>query len=326
MADAFTTTSVLLSVQDAYDRYARFALRPMLYFDRCADVKPKAQAMPGDVVIFTLYSELAAATTALNEVTDVEVVAMDDNQVSVTLVEYGNAVATTRKLRGTSFLDVERDKANIVGWNAGLSLDTLARDVLVAGTNVNYSGTATARNEVDNGTSDATARLKASDVRLHRARLAAANVVPFEDGMYKAFAHPDTILDLRAETGADKWRDPHTYGQSQEEIWNGTIGHFEGFDFIEAPRAPIFVNASSGAGGAGNIDVYASFFMGREALAKAWSASESAELPNVEIGPVTDRLNRIRTLGWYWLGGYAVFRQEALRRHESSASIANNAS
>lgn len=324
MADVFTTSSVLLSVQDAYDRYARFALRPLLHFDRLATVKPKAQAMPGDVVIFTLYADLPTATATLNEVTDVEVVAMDDNQVSVTLLEKGNAVATTRKLRGTSFLDVERDKANIVGFNAGLSMDEIARDVVASGTNVSYSGTATARNEVDNGTSDATARLKASDVRLHRARLVGANVVPWDDGLYRAYAHPDTLLDLRAETGADKWRDPNTYGQSQEDIWNGTIGAFEGFDFIEAVRAPIFLNASSGVGGAGAIDVYASFFCGQECLAKAWSMSESGELPNVEIGPVTDRLNRIRTLGWYWLGGYAVFRQEALRRHESSSSIATN--
>jgi len=42
------------------------------------------------------------------------------------------------------------------------------------------------------------------------------------------------------------------------------------------------------------------------------------------IGPVTDKLRRQRPIGWYWLGGYARFREACLRRIESASSIGDN--
>jgi N4-gp56 family major capsid protein len=75
----------------------------------------------------------------LNEVTDVTPTALSDSQVTVTLNEYGNAVVTTAKLRGTAFLDVDSAAANIIGYNAGDSIDQVVREVLAGGTNVVYA-------------------------------------------------------------------------------------------------------------------------------------------------------------------------------------------
>lgn len=319
MADAYTDTAAMLSDQVAYDRLAYFALRPELYFDGCADVKPTHQTAPGSSVKFTIISDLAVASTALNESTDVDAVAMSDSQVEVVLEEYGNAVLTTAKLRGTSFLNVSVDAANVVGWNAGESIDTIARDLLKAGTNVRYA---------TGGTTDPTARntvepedtLTAHDVRRILADLRGANVKHFGNGYYKAFIHPDVSLDLREETGAAAWRDPHTYSQPGE-IWNGSIGAFEGFEFIETPRAPVFADAGSSTT---LTDVYATIFIGKQAFAKAFSM-ETGSLPRVRLTPVTDKLHRLHGVGWFWLGGYKRFRESALRRVESSSSIGDNA-
>lgn len=320
MSDALTTTASLDIDQAAYDRLAYFALRPQLYFDSVADVKPTNQAMPGSSVIFTIVSDLSAATTALDESTDVDTVAMADSQVTVTLAEYGNAVKTTAKLRGTSFIEVDPVVANVVGYNAGLSLDTIARDVLKTGSNVRYA---------TGGTTDPTARntvepndtLVAADVRRARVDLVAANV-PEIGNLYVAWIHPDVSYDLRGETGAAAWRDPHTYSQP-EEIWNGEIGAFEGFRFIETPRAPIFADAGSSTT---LTDVYRTMFAGRQSLAKAWSYTDgNGPYPKVVPGPVTDDLRRFVPMGWYWLGGYAIFRQACLRAVESSSSIGTNA-
>ena len=78
MADAYTTTASLSSDQAAYDRLAYFALRPQLFFDAVADVKPTRQAMPGSSVIFTKYTDLDSATSTLNESVDVDAVALND--------------------------------------------------------------------------------------------------------------------------------------------------------------------------------------------------------------------------------------------------------
>jgi N4-gp56 family major capsid protein len=318
-----TTTASLSVDQTAFDRIAYFALRSELLFDQAADVMPTAQSMPGSAVTFTIFSDLAPATSTLNEVTDVTPVALSDSQVTVTLAEYGNAVVTTAKLRGTSFLDVDSSAANIVGYNAGDSIDRVVRDVLAGGSNVSYAtgGTST---PTSRATVTAADTLSASDVRKEVARLRAANVATF-NGTYLSFIHPDVSYDFRAETDAAGWRTPAN-NVNPQGIYNGEIGQFESVRFIETPRGPLFANASDGSGSAGTIDVYGTLIMGRQALAKAHSITDgNGATPKIVRGNVTDLLMRLQPLGWYWLGGYGRFREASLRRIESGSSIGANA-
>jgi len=317
-----TQTTDLLTDQVAFDRIAYFALRSELLFDAVADVMPVAQAMPGSSVKFTIFNDLATKTSTLTEDTDVTPVAMSDSQVEVTLAEYGNAVNTTAKLRGTSFLDVDSAAANLVGYNAGISIDTIVSSVLGAGSNVVYGGggstTPTSRTEIA-----ADDIIEANDVRKVVAALRKANAVSF-NGMYMGYIHPDVSYDLRRETGVASWRDPHVYSDPAG-IYMGEIGAFEGVRFIETPRAPLFENASNGSGTSGTIDSYATLIMGRQALAKAHSMVDgNGPFPRVVRGPVVDVLSRFQPVGWYWLGGYARFREASLRRIESASSIGAN--
>jgi len=319
---AYTQQSSLSTDQTAFDRIAYFALRSELLFDAVADVMPVAQAMPGSAVTFTTFNDIAEATSTLTETSDVTAVALSDSQVTVTLAEYGNAVSTTAKLRGTSFLDVDAAAANIVGYNAGISVDSVIRDVLAGGTNVVYGGggstTPSSRTTIQ-----AEDIIEANDVRKIVAALRKANAVSF-NGMYMAFIHPDVSYDLRRETGVASWRDPHVYSDPAN-IYNGEVGAFEGVRFIETPRAKLFEDASDGAGAAGNIDVYCTHIMGRQALAKAHSIVDgNGPFPRVVRGPVTDTLMRFQPIGWYWLGGYGRFREASLRRVESCSSIGAN--
>ena len=323
---AYTQQSSLLTDQTAFDRIAYFALRSELLFDAVADVMPVAQSMPGSSVKFTIFNDLSAATSTLAETDDVTPVAMSDSQVEVTLAEYGNAVNTTAKLRGTSFLDVDSAAANVVGYNAGISIDSVIRDVLAGGTHVVYGGggstTPTARNEIE-----ASDIIEANDIRKVVAALRKANAVSF-NGMYMGYIHPDVSYDLRKETGVASWRDPHVYSDPAN-IYNGEVGAFEGVRFIETPRAKIFEDASDGSGSSSGssatVDVYCTHIMGRQALAKAHSIVDgNGPFPRVVRGPVVDVLSRFQPVGWYWLGGYARFREAALRRVESSSSIGAN--
>lgn len=311
---AMTTTASVNTVTDAYDLLAYFSLRPELFYDMAADVKPTNQSHRGDVVKFTIWNDLSVASAPLNESNDVDSVAMSDTQPSVTLDEYGNAVTTTAKVRAFSYLNVDADAANVIGFNAGISIDTLARTALYGGSNVRYTNNATARNTI--GPDDL---LTAAAVRRARAELVGANVKRF-GAFYRAYVHPDSAVDLRTETGAAAWREPHTYSQPTE-IWNGEIGSFEGFAFVEHPRAPILADAGSSTT---LTDVYQSLFIGRQSLAKAYSSTESAALPKTVIGPTVDKLKRFNHVGWHWIGGYARFREAAIRRVEHASSIGAN--
>ncbi len=317
-----TTTSSLSVDQTAFDRLAYFALRSELLFDQAADVQPTQQAMPGSAVTFTIFADIAAATSTLNEVTDVTPTALSDSQVTVTLAEYGNAVVTTAKLRGTSFLDVDASAANIIGYNAGDSIDQVVRDVLAGGTNVVY-GTGGATTPSSRTTVAAEDIIAADDVRKVVAQLRAANVATF-NGAYMGYIHPDVSYDFRSATDAAAWRTPANY-VNPAGIYNGEIGQFESVRFIETPRAKVFTNASDGSGSTGTVDVYCTHIMGRQALAKAYSVTDgNGAVPKIVRGNVTDLLMRLQPIGWYWLGGYGRFREASLRRIESSSSIGTN--
>jgi N4-gp56 family major capsid protein len=306
--------------QKAYELLAFYALRPELYFDGVADVRPTNQSQPGSSVQFTIVADLAVASTPLNESTDVTPVAISDTTVLVSLLEYGNAVTTTALARGTSFVNLDPVVANAVGFNAGISVDTVVRNVLTAGTNVNYaigdgSNVATARNQVSPHNT-----LVASDIRNARATLVRNNVANM-GGYYFFFIHPDQAFDLRGQTGSATRNEPHAYS-TPDNIWTGEIGSFSGFRFIESPRVQILADSGSGPT---TTDVYLALALGRQALAKAYSYVDgNGEYPLVVPGPVVDSLRRFVPIGWYDLVGYGIFRQAALLRIESASSIGLN--
>src|SRR5437764_380206 len=126
---AVTIASNLDYDQQAWEKLAYFALRPELYFRSIADVKPTNQSHVGSSVVFTIQSDISVQSTTINESVDVTPVSLADTQVTVTLGEYGQAVQTTALIRGTSFLPLDPVVANVVGFAAGSSIDTVVRDV-----------------------------------------------------------------------------------------------------------------------------------------------------------------------------------------------------
>jgi N4-gp56 family major capsid protein len=319
----YTQVSSLSLNQTAFEKLAYFALRPEMYFDQFAEVEATNATNPGATHTFTIFQDLAVADSEISEVTDVTPVALSNSQVSVTMKEYGNAVVTTAKLRATSFINVDPVAANAVGYNAGISIDTVCRAVLQAGDNVLYA-TGGAVDPTSRTTINADDTLSANDVRRAVAQLRGANV-PTIGGSYVGFIHPDVSYDFRSATDASAWRTPANY-VNPEGIYNGEIGMFEGVRFMESPRAPKFADASNNSGASGTIDAYGTLIMGRQALAKAVSNNgEYGSQPTMVYGTVTDVLKRHQPVGWKHFVGYGIFRQEALRRIESASSIGSNA-
>jgi N4-gp56 family major capsid protein len=293
-------------VQKAYDRLVEFALRSTPMIRSVADKRPSPGTLPGSSVALQIYTDLAKKTDALTETEDTDAVSIGTpSQVVVTLNEYGNSVVATRKLELFSLADVDPAIANIIAFNMADSIDELAMTELRNGSNVIYSGNATST-----ATVDAADTLSAANIRKAVAKLRANNAVPRRGSMFWVGIHPEVSHDLRAETGAASWRDPHVYSQPSE-IWAGEIGSFEGAYFVESPRMYV------GTDGASSAKNYRTIIAGQQALAEA-----VAEEPHVVIGPVTDRLMRHRPIGWYGVLGFKRYREQALYRIESGSSIA----
>ena len=304
-------------VTQAYDRLVEFALRSVPSFRAVADKKPVSQTHAGSSVLFQIYSDLAVATTALTETTDPDAVAVPaTTTVAVTLNEYGNSIISTRKLDLFSLADVEPALANIVAFNMNDSLDIVVRGVLATGTNVIREIAGAISTAAVTGVS-ATDTIKAKDIRYVVAKMRAANVVPRRGNLFASYIHPEVSHDLRAETGTAAWRQPAEY-VNPAGIYAGEIGTFEGVAFIESPRLP---NSQAGAGaGTTQTRVYDTFIMGQQALAEA-----VAEEPHTVIGPVTDKLMRLRPIGWYGVLGWNLYRPEALWRVQTASAVRPNA-
>jgi len=309
MANAYTGTSAMSNlVKAAYDRYVEFALRSQPMFRDLADKRPVQQAMPGSSVVFSLYQDLAAATTALTETVDPDAVALSNpSTVSVTLNEYGNVVLETKKLAEFSFSDVDPAIANIIAYNMADSIDKLVVNELITGTNVLFGGDATDTDEVV-----AADVMTGSLIRKAVAKLRAGNAVPRDGMLYAAYMHPEVSHDLRSETGALAFEDVRKYTDPNVgNILNGVTGVYGGAYVVETPRA------YTATDGAASAKVYRTIIAGQQALAEA-----TAVEPGVVIGPVVDKLMRQRPLGWYSLQGWSVYREAALYRVETGSSIA----
>lgn len=298
-------------VQTAYDKMVEFALRSEPVFRSFASKRPVDVDKPGSSIVLQKYQDLAVSTTPLTENVDPDAVAISDtNTVTITLNEYGRSVLSTEKLALESLSAIDPAIANLVAYNMRNSLDALVGAVLVGGTNricEANSVLSTSANINTVGTAS-TDTLKSKHVRYVTSKLRGNSAVTADGGYYIGLVHPDASLDLRSETGAAAWRDPHNYSGATS-IWNGEIGAYEGVRFIESPRLKQATDGYSSA------KVTRTVILGQQALAEAVSRE-----PGVVIGNVTDRLMRTRPVGWKGMLGWARYREEALFRIETATT------
>jgi N4-gp56 family major capsid protein len=271
-----------------------------------ADLRPVALTNPGTTLKFAVYANLAAATTALTETSDVTPLALaNPSQVTVTVTEYGNAVEQTEKVNMATFSSIDTMIGDAIAYNAADTLDQLVATALTSGTVVKYGGSRTS-----------TATLTASDVlstsmlRKAQTTLLEANAQPRVGDLYTLFIHPRQAFDLRAETGAGGFVDIHKYTTDNVgNLLTGTIGVLEGFQVVQTSRVP------STTSGASSATVYSAVAVGKEALLEA----NVYDVQTV-VAPQIDILRRKSALGWKYFGGWGIFRDAAVCRLETGGS------
>jgi N4-gp56 family major capsid protein len=302
-----------LLTETAYDRDVRYYLRDEPKWRQMCDVAPRAQAMPGDVVVLTLHNAMPLATTPLTELVDVDAVQPPaPSRVSVTMNEYGNATIDTLRLETLAFTQPKREITELLGRNQQDSIDAIIRVVADTGTNKLFvNGGATL------STIGSAASVTATDIMARKPSVVAgkllerAKVNKRSGGMWLGIIHPDVAYDLQAEVGATTWNAPHTSGTDTAAIYTGVTGSFMGTAYVETTRTTINTTVAS------PVNVYTTYVFGAEAIAEVPSIE-----PGTRIGLQTDKLKRFFPIGWYALFGHAMFRQAALVQVQTASSIA----
>jgi len=316
------TTVVPQLLQTVYDLLAYQPLRTELVYEQFVSrgmvQRTGGQGttpQPGSTVTFTFVNDLTEVASTIAESTDVTPQSMGTTQISVTAQEYGGAVTVTQRLDEVGLVRVSPIAAERIGRQMGAQMDNVVKAAVQAGTNVAFSGTATSRTTIG-PTGDT---LTAFDVRRAVAKLRGFGAKGVSGALYGGLIHPDASVDLRAEGVANGgWRPVHEY-QAGTAIFMGEVGTFEGARFVESARAPLFADAGNGSGAGGTIDVYATLFIGLEAIAKVIGYRRQTV-----VGPVVDSLRRFQPVGWKAMEGFGRFREGALFRVESRSSIGND--
>jgi N4-gp56 family major capsid protein len=292
-------------VTKAYDLAIYPALRPELIFDQFATVRASRLTHRGGSVRFSFVNDIAEQVTPLLENIDVDSVSLSSKALSVSMNEFGTAVTTTALIRGTSMIPIDPLVAERVGYNAGISMDTLARTALDAAT-VTYDDASVGTVSVIGAS---TSYLDSYLIQQGVSILEENNVRPQNGGQYVLVVSPKQAQHLKSDTTDTGWRYVTTRneGMMGNSIYRGEIGTYEGVRIIVN-------NHLTNAGQA--------YLMGAEALAKVYSdAPGFGPNPRVVVSPVVDKLKRFASIGWYSLVGYSIFRSESLVRIKTSANL-----
>ena len=191
----------------------------------------------GKTIEFRKFSNLAKATTALQEGVTPNGNKLNVSTITATVSQYGDYIVQSDILELTALDNTILEATKILGKQAGSTLDTVVRNVLIAGTNVNYcpkvAGGAETAVTTRSGL-DATCKLTVKEIQKAVAKLRANNA-PTINGDYVAIIHPYVAYDLMRDP---EWIEAHKYAQP-ENLYTGEIGKVAGVRFVQTSEAAI---------------------------------------------------------------------------------------
>ena len=280
----------------------------------------------GKTIEFRKFAPLAKATTPLTEGVTPDGKSLTVSTITATVNQYGDYITQSDVLELTALDNTILEATKLLGRQAGSTLDTVVRNVLVAGTNVTYcpkigsDGSETAVTSRAN--LDATAQLTVDVVQQVVAKLRAQNA-PTIGGDYVAIIHPYVAYDLMRDP---EWIDAHKYAQP-DNLYTGEIGKIAGVRFVQTTEAKIY----TGNGCPSGLAVFASLFLGDGAYGVTEITGGGLQTIVKQKGSAgtADPLDQRSSVGWKAIKTAEILIPNYLVRVEScskrfSASAAAN--
>ena len=240
------TTDAGLSAENKtfYDKALIQEAAPNLIHDQFGQKRPIPKN-GGKKIEFRKYASMPKALTPLTEG-----VTPDGRKLSVTTVEaevsqYGDFVCLSDVLDLTAIDNNALEATRVMGRQAGMTLDTVTRNVLQSGTNVYYCPPVAEDGTVGAQPTDRTqltkdCKLTVAVVKRIASLMKAANA-PKINGHYICILHPYAAYDLMNDP---KWEQMHQYCKP-EEMYEGEIGRIAGVRFVESSEAAVYTGAEN---------------------------------------------------------------------------------
>lgn len=255
------------------------------------------------------------STTAIVEGTTPTALDLSISKISATVSQYGAWTKISDFLDLTGLDPVITETAQMFGDHAGLSMDQVVRDIVAAGTNVQYASTATSRLTVAAGM-----KITATDIIKMRTTMKKNNVkqvtLPNGGKGYIAFTAPDVVANIMA---LQEWKDQNVYVDTKNRE-QGIAGQMYGIYFLEANTAPVFA-----AAGAAGIDVYGTLVVGDGAfgIPDVQGSSKPEIIVKNSSGNSDDTsnpMNLYSTIAWKSTFTAIRLNEKCILRYESAIS------
>lgn len=313
------TTDSGLSAENKtfYDRTLLESAKPNLIHSQFGQKRPIPKN-GGKKIEFRRYGALPKALTPLTEG-----VTPDGRKLTVTAIEaevhqYGDYVALSDVLDLTAIDNNVLEATKAIGNQAGLTLDTITRNVLQAGTNVQYcpkvgaTGTTAVTSRAD---IDATCKLTVDEIKKAVATLKANNV-PKISGSYVAIIHPYAAYDLMSDPA---WEEMHKY-TSAEDMYEGEIGRIAGVRFVESSEALIVKTSTNPA-------VFCTLVLGEHAygITEVTGGGLQTIIKQLGSAGTADPLDQRSTVGWKAMQTAEILQQNYMIRIESGGAFSGTA-
>lgn len=245
----------------------------------------------GKTIEFRKYDPLPKALTPLTEGVTPNGQKLNMGVITATVKQYGGFIELSDMLLLTAIDNNLVQATKLLGSQAGRTLDTITREVLNGGTNVQYAeGQVNSRAALSYTDENTNHNLTVNAVRRAVRFLKVMNA-PRINGYYAGIIHPDCSYDLMSDP---KWVNVKTYSDP-EGIYEGEIGRIEGVRFVETSEAKVFTGA-----GASGRDVYSTLIIGADAYGVTEITGGGLQHIVKQLGSAgtADPLNQRATAGW----------------------------
>ena len=218
------------SVVEYYERSLLENMKPEMVHNRDAQ-KRTLPEHNGKTVKFRRFTPFAAITEPLAEGVTPAGQTLTETAFTAMVKPYGGHVELTDEINFYLLDNMHQETAKLLADQAALSLDTISRNALNAGMNVQYANSKTSR-----GALASTDKLTFAEIKTAVRNLKRKNVKPFADGFYHAIVHPDVVHDLTADT---MWVDVAKY-QDKVKTERYELGTIYKVKFFESTNAMVF--------------------------------------------------------------------------------------
>lgn len=263
-----------------YDMTLLDEAQPNLVHDQFGQKRPIPQGA-GKTIEFRKFASLAKALTPLTEGVTPDGKSLTVTAITATVEQFGDFVTQTDMLELTAIDNTIVEATKLLGRQAGLTLDTITRNIMQASTNVSYAPKVvdgvetpvTHRYDLDE-----TCQLTVDLVQQMVTKLRAANA-PTINGDYVAIVHPYVVYDLMRD---EEWQKVHQYAEP-ENIYAGEIGKLYGCRFVQSTEA-LIIKGDPLTEAAANLTVKTAVSSGTAlTVNEAITADEAANLAGRKI-------------------------------------------